>query len=79
MANFDFEFDTEFKNMFSQDILGNQLNKTLTIKTPLYISNHFAILAATTVNGVFKVPVEASRIAMKKARVAEWTKGSGKP
>lgn len=54
------------KGCLSQGILGNQLSKTLTIKTPLYISNHFFIPTATTVSGVFKYPGGRSRSDAKK-------------
>lgn len=45
----------------SQGMLGNQLSKTLTIKTPLYMSSHFPSPAATTVSGVFRAPLALGR------------------
>ena len=57
----------------SHGIFGNQLSITLTINTPLYISSHFAIPAATTVSGVFKYPLGRSRIAAKNSGAAAHT------
>lgn len=51
----------------SHGMFGNQLNKTLTNKTPLYMSSHFASPAATTVRGVFRYPLGRSRILAKNA------------
>lgn len=45
----------------SQGMFGNQLSKTLTIKTPLYMSSHFPSPAATTVSGVFRAPLALGR------------------
>ena len=57
----------------SHGIFGNQLSITLTINTPLYISSHFAIPAATTVSGVFKYPLGRSLIAAKNSGAAAHT------
>lgn len=57
-------------------MLGNQLSKTLTIKTPLYISSHFDIPAATTVSGVLRAPLGRSFRAAKNAGpTVEYTAG----